>query len=385
MKVIAVVINEEMVPTLHLQLACREIQRMCRATATLNVKVCLVWQKFHLRADGDNTREQHAATPCPRAASGDGDEPDAGNPAVARSRPKRATAGKTPNKFRGGIEKRRRVERQQNVRSILPRGLVWHLSASKLEGVDLNGVLSLQLGSIRLLLGKKGFNEPLESIAWPPSLEVLKVGFHFNQPLENVIFPATLKEFWIGCNFNQDINGVLRWPPKLKKLVLDPQRSRFNKATRKWPASLKQLTLGHAFNQPLRGLPLSIEVLELGAWFNSEIIAVKDLTSLEKLHFGRSFDQPINGVTWPASLKEVRFGAYFNQPINGVAWPASLKEVQFGAYFNKPIDGVAWPAFLEKLSFGRTFDQPIDDEICWPASVEVTICGTRIWPKNSKP
>lgn len=102
-------------------------------------------------------------------------------------------------------------------------------------------------------------------------------------------------------------------------------------------------------------------MLELGSLFNSDISAIGCLVELEKLQVVYNFDRPIDDVVWPASLPEMRFGACFNQPITMVAWPALLK----------------------KLSFGGNFAQSI--EICWAASVEVTVRGIRIQHNNFKP
>jgi len=363
MNAIDVVINEGMQGTIELEtkeLQCTsyKVFTTCRRHATLKACVTHVWQVLHLRAAGDIPRKRPASTPCSQAA-GDHDWSESKAPAHVHARPRssRITAGKT-SKRGGGIERRLRAERLPHIRSVFPRGLVWRQPASKLAGLDLTGLRFLQLGrNDNKMAGR--FNESLASFVLPPNLEVLRTGFHYDQPVQGVQWPESLKEVYFGCKFNQRIDGVL-WPLYLEKLEFDPVASLFNEATKAWPASLTQLTLGQKFDQPLCGLPLN----------------------LQRLRVGRNFDKPIDGVAWPVSLKEIQFGTRFNQPIEGVLWPASLEEMDFGACFNQPIVGVMWPASLKKIYFGRDFEQQLD-EIRFPAHAEVTVRGISFPHKNA--
>ncbi|CAM9803171.1 unnamed protein product, partial [Ectocarpus fasciculatus] len=72
---------------------------------------------------------------------------------------------------------------------------------------------------------------------------------------------------------------------------------------------------------------------------------------------------PVNKASWPASLRHLSFGSAFNQPIAGTVWPASLQQLLFGSAFNQPIAGTVWPASLQQLSFGSAFNQPIADVV----------------------
>lgn len=63
------------------------------------------------------------------------------------------------------------------------------------------------------------FNQPIEAVAWPASLENLTFTFDFNQPIENVRWPAGLSVMRLGSAFNHPVAGVT-WPPALRMLVI---------------------------------------------------------------------------------------------------------------------------------------------------------------------
>lgn len=114
----------------------------------------------------------------------------------------------------------------------------------------------------------------------------LKFGDSFNQPIDWVSWPASLQKLSFGDHFNWSIAGVA-WPPAQKQLSLG---SAFNKTIVRvaCPPAQKQLSFGSAFNQP--------------------IVKVAWPASLQKLSFGHAFNQPIVGVAWPVSLQELSFG-----------------------------------------------------------------------------
>lgn len=341
-------IAHEAATTKELQLVCVSVLHMCRVLPSLKVTVNRVKQLAHLRVPGADNKESEAVT---SRSSTAGDA----TPAGPLARPKRSTAGKT-SKRKNGFKKAWGGTMQAIVHLILPRNLVWQLPSAKLRTVDVTALRCLQLGYKNFRMD--GFNESLDSLAWPPLLQVLILGFRFNQPLQGTTFPDTLKELRIGGMFNHNIDGVI-WPAKLETLVFDRVHSQFNTPTKTWPASLNQLILGRAFNRDLSGLPYGLQVLELGIHFNANIAAIGYRTSLRRLRFGHYFNKPIDGIVWPASLREIRFRGCFNQPLTAVTWPASLK----------------------KLHFGSGFEQPVE-EVSWAASVVVMVLKTRIWPKK---
>ncbi|CAN0214875.1 unnamed protein product [Scytosiphon promiscuus] len=221
------------------------------------------------------------------------------------------------------------------------------------------------------------FNQPIERVAWPTSLEYLWCGGSFNQPIEGVAWPNSLYQLEFGDEFNQPIEAV-QWPEKLRVLNL---RGEFNQPIEgvTWPKSLLELELGDGFNQPIANVawPPSLEELDIGYGFDQPIQGVVWPTSLLRLTFdstphesggGGNFNQPTEGVAWPPLLQHLTFGYSFNQPIGGVAWPQSLQDLTFGSDFNQPIEGVKWPTSLVRIELRGAFNHPIEG-VKWPASL----------------
>ncbi|CAM9758939.1 unnamed protein product [Ectocarpus sp. 12 AP-2014] len=190
------------------------------------------------------------------------------------------------------------------------------------------------------------FNQPIDMVDWPDSLQTLVFGVSFDQPIERVHFPASLQMLVFDVCFDQQIVGAFL------------------------PSSLQELDLGEEFNQPIEDV----------AW----------PLSLQKLRFGRNFNQPIERAKFPSSLQELTFHGFsrFDQPIEGVLWPDSLQVLIFGHCFNKPVDRARWPRSLQELSFGLCFELPGDKRMgiysefnqrictsCWPASLRRLTLG----------
>jgi len=67
---------------------------------------------------------------------------------------------------------------------------------------------------------------------------------------------------------------------------------------------------------------------------------------------------PRHGDSVPASLQQLSLGEAFNQPIAGVVWPTSLQQLSFAGDFNQPIVGDLWLASLQQLAPGFSFNHP---------------------------
>lgn len=76
------------------------------------------------------------------------------------------------------------------------------------------------------------FNQSLERVDLPMSLESLCFGHRFNQSLEGVRLPVSLKTLVFGSDFNQSLEGVTL------------------------PSGLETLKFGQQFQQPLETLTL---------------------------------------------------------------------------------------------------------------------------------
>ncbi|CBJ28452.1 conserved unknown protein [Ectocarpus siliculosus] len=79
------------------------------------------------------------------------------------------------------------------------------------------------------------FDGSLEAVTWPRRLKMIEFLYTspFNQPLELIKWPESLQHLVLGGDFNHSINDV------------------------EWPPSLHELGFGYSFNQPIdrTGLP----------------------------------------------------------------------------------------------------------------------------------
>ncbi|CAM9464117.1 unnamed protein product [Ectocarpus sp. 13 AM-2016] len=211
-----------------------------------------------------------------------------------------------------------------------------------------------------------GLKDGLDAVAWPQRLKTIH--FHecspFDQPLELVQWPASLQRITFGADFNQPIERV-GFPASLQQLIF--------------------LTSYSRFNQSIAGaiLPASLQLLALGMAFNQSIEDVVWPASLQQLTFGSTFNQPIEGTVWPDSLQTLVFGCMFNQPVDNVKWPSSLQKLSFGccesgnirtivfSNFNHRIGSCAWPASLRRLTLGHKFKQSLQGLGTWMPNLEV--------------
>ncbi|CAM9664373.1 unnamed protein product, partial [Ectocarpus fasciculatus] len=75
-----------------------------------------------------------------------------------------------------------------------------------------------RLKTIRFQLASE-FNQPLELVKWPVSLQKISFGKDFNQPIERGVFwPDSLQTLVFGVDFNQPVDNV-RWPSSLQELT----------------------------------------------------------------------------------------------------------------------------------------------------------------------
>lgn len=132
-------------------------------------------------------------------------------------------------------------EEAGNLSRVVPHGRVlkvhWIFDASRTfnrpndtldtVGVSFDGNIDMRMA--RWPQGTKevaldGFNRRIDTITWPPGLEILWFGTPsltdegremFDMPLDGVIFPDCLREIFFGETFNQPLNGI-DWPKGLR-------------------------------------------------------------------------------------------------------------------------------------------------------------------------
>ncbi|CAK9059862.1 Putative F-box and FNIP repeat-containing protein L60 [Durusdinium trenchii] len=206
--------------------------------------------------------------------------------------------------------------------------------------------------SLQTLTFAYSFNESLKGVALPSSLLSLTFGSRFNQSLEGVTLPSSLQTLTFGDRFNKSLADVTL-PSSLQSLT-------FGCVT--FPSSLQTLSFSDSFNQSLKDvtLPSGLRTLTFGQDFNQSLEGVTFPNSLETLTFGHCFDQCLDGVTFSTSLHTLTFGDSFDQSLEGVTFPNSLETLTFGHCFDQSLEGVTWPVNLQTLTFGHCFDQSLD-------------------------
>eukprot|EP00752_Nemacystus_decipiens_P006577 g5922.t1 len=185
--------------------------------------------------------------------------------------------------------------------------------------------------------------------SWPRGVREIRFGPLFEDGVERIVFPETLETLEFGYRFNRSLGpGRVRWPPGLRRLKLGATWNRLLTGARdSWPASLEVLEFGTCFDKPLQGKD--------GAGLPR---------GLREVILGGVFDQPLAGVEWPAGLQELTLSEHFDQPLEfggggarGVSFPAGLRRIVFGGQFDQEVSSTAWPQGLVYLSFGDKFNR----------------------------
>eukprot|EP00913_Durusdinium_trenchii_P013969 g13116.t1 len=236
-----------------------------------------------------------------------------------------------------------------------------------LKGVALpSSLLSLTFGS--------RFNQSLEGVTLPSSLQTLTFGDRFNKSLADVTLPSSLQSLTFGCCFDQSLETVI-FPTSLHTLTFG---SEFNQRLEggKLPSGLQTLTFGVKFNQCLEGVtfPSSLQTLSFSDSFNQSLKDVTLPSGLRTLTFGQDFNQSLEGVTFPNSLETLTFGHCFDQCLDGVTFSTSLHTLTFGDSFDQSLEGVTFPNSLETLTFGHCFDQSLEG-VTWPVNLQTLTFG----------
>eukprot|EP00434_Breviolum_minutum_P036134 symbB.v1.2.032006.t1/scaffold3782.1/size50425/3 len=198
-----------------------------------------------------------------------------------------------------------------------------------------------------------GFNQRVENVILPISLQSLSFGYDFNQSLENVALPCSLQSLTFGFHFNQSLENVTL-PGNLQTLTFGYD---FNQSLENvtLPSSLQSLTFGFHFNQSLENvtLPGNLQTLTFGYDFNQSL---ENPGSLQSLTFGMNFNQSLANITLPCSLKDLTF----HESLENATWPHSLQSLTFGHSFNQSLVNVTLPGSLQSLTFGFHFNQSLE-------------------------
>ncbi|CAM9638048.1 unnamed protein product, partial [Ectocarpus sp. 13 AM-2016] len=124
---------------------------------------------------------------------------------------------------------------------------------------------------------------------WPDSLQRLVFGEGFNQPVDNVKWPGSLQEVTFGWCDGSDDDWMMMF-------------SAFNQpiGSSVWPTSLRRLTLGgDVFSQSLQGLGSwmpNLEVLRLLNWTHPEDVDLENDSQNDIL---------LRGIEWPMGLRQL--------------------------------------------------------------------------------
>lgn len=120
--------------------------------------------------------------------------------------------------------------------------------------------------------------------------------YNFNESLDNIVFPETIEDIDLGGFYNHPINNI------------------------KFPKKLKRLNLGLNYDLPLDDIifPQKLLLLDLGHNFNHPIEHIKLPNTLIELRFSVYFNHPIEKLKIPLSLKKIKVNAKFNYPLTNL-------------------------------------------------------------------
>ena len=165
----------------------------------------------------------------------------------------------------------------------------------------------------------------------PYTVNEINLDYRFNQPLDGVVFPSSLQKLKLGGWFDQPlIPGIF--------------------------SSLNVIIFSHNFNQtlPINIFPSSLQEITFGALFNKPLLPGVFPSSLQEIRFGRKFNRPLVPGVFPDSLKKITFDEKFNQPLLPGVLPPCLQEITFGWDFNQPLENPILPPSLQKITlFGN--------------------------------
>jgi len=219
------------------------------------------------------------------------------------------------------------------------------------------------------------FSAPLGFL--PSSLVNLRLGDDFDSSLENL--PSNLRSLHLGYNYSLPLPLL---PSSLEELRFHSS-SVYNLpfGTPPLPLSLKRLTLGHSFQQSLDSLPRGIEEIVFGGEsdkqaLNGAMDVVKYMlngdkfTKLSRLSFYTCY--ALDLACLPLSIQEISMGAYFDEPVDVLKYYRQLRKLCFGRAFNHELEHL--PECLKELLFPleSLFDQSID---LLPSGLQVLTLG----------
>jgi hypothetical protein len=110
------------------------------------------------------------------------------------------------------------------------------------------------------------FNQSLDNVKFPDSLQTLQFGNGFNQSLDNVKFPDSLQNLHFGGNFNQNLNNdTLNILHSLTFLI-------YNNNQINLLLEIDELVI-YTLNKPMTNLPINIKkIIFKNSSYNSEYI-----------------------------------------------------------------------------------------------------------------
>jgi len=246
---------------------------------------------------------------------------------------------------------------------------------SSLRILRLMGVLSkLELPSSlqELDLSDSDFNSPLSH----PTLPKVTFSASFNQPISARDLPS-LRELSVGSAFNHPLDDL---PASLTKLILrgDYTRRPYDHTLDHLPASLKRLELGRPYDLLLDRLPTNLSSLLISFDFNQPLDHLPDALTELDLQSAHHFNQPLDYL--PQQLQVLMIGKVFNQPLyklpSGLTYldfywtscyprsldrlPSSLHTLIMPDGYNQSLNRL--PPSLKILNFfsDSRFNQPLD-------------------------
>jgi len=194
------------------------------------------------------------------------------------------------------------------------------------------------------------FNSPLSH----PTLQKVTFSYKFNHTISARDLPS-LRELSVGGAFNHPLDDL---PASLTELILsDSEQQTYDHALDHLPSSLKRLEINRPYNLPLKRLPSSLSSLCIASsTFDQPLDQLPESLTEMDLLVAWLFNQPLDQL--PHRLQVLKISEAFNHPLDKL--PPSLSYLEFCSFshFNKSLNRL--PLSLRTLILPDRFNQALD-------------------------
>lgn len=213
-----------------------------------------------------------------------------------------------------------------------------------------------------------GINNMLTENVFPEGLKMLHLNYYCNKSINKNVFPKSLSTLNFSSTYMITMNeNVLPEGLKILKILtynhdIDNNYITIYKNT--LPSTLQHLDIHYkcSFHFEKDALPLSLEKLNLGKYYDQVITEGILPPFLTELHFDPTYSQKIDTSLLPVTLISLKLGTSFHPIPNKDRLPC-LKYLHLGDSFDQVIDKNIFPDTLKEINFGKNYNQPIFPDV----------------------